>query len=95
VLVVLEVVDDVVELVLLDELLEVVVVGGDVLLELVVVELVVLDDELEELEDELLLDELEVVGGIVLISTCLPWRSCLSSLVPRYWSSWLLCSMSC
>jgi hypothetical protein len=45
--VVLEVVDDVVELVLLDELLEVVVVGGDVLLELVVVELVVLDDELE------------------------------------------------
>lgn len=32
-----------------------------------VVELVVLDDELEELE---------VVGGIVLISTCLPWRSC-------------------
>jgi hypothetical protein len=74
VLVVLEVVDDVVELVELDdELLEVVVVGGDVLLELVVVELVVLDDELE---DELLLDELEVVGGIVLISTCLPWRSC-------------------
>ena len=48
VLVVLEVVDDVVELVELDdELLEVVVVGGDVLLELVVVELVVLDDELE------------------------------------------------
>jgi hypothetical protein len=51
VLVVLEVVDDVVELVVLvvvdDELLEVVVVGGDVLLELVVVELVVLDDELE------------------------------------------------
>ncbi len=46
-MVVLEVVDDVVELVLLDELLEVVVVGGDVLLELVVVELVVLDDELE------------------------------------------------
>jgi len=49
--VVLEVVDDVVELVELvvldDELLEVVVVGGDVLLELVVVELVVLDDELE------------------------------------------------
>jgi len=41
-----------------------------------VVELVVLDDELEELEDELLLDELEVVGGIVLISTCLPSRSC-------------------
>jgi len=72
VLVVLEVVDDVVELVELDdELLEVVVVGGDVLLELVVV-----DDELEELEDELLLDELEVVGGIVLISTCLPSRSC-------------------
>jgi hypothetical protein len=70
VVVVLEVVDDVVELVELDdELLEVVVVGGDVLLELVVVELVVLDDEL-------LLDELEVVGGIVLISTCLPWRSC-------------------
>ncbi len=32
-----------------DELLEVVVVGGDVLLELVVVELVVLDDELLEL----------------------------------------------
>jgi len=65
---VLEVVDDVVELVELDdELLELVVVGGDVLLELVVVELVVLDDELEELEDELLLDELEVVGGIVLI----------------------------
>lgn len=76
VVVVLEVVDDVVELVLLDELLELVVVGGDVLLELVVVELVVLDDELDELEDELLLDELEVVGGIVLISTCLPWRSC-------------------
>ena len=41
-----------------------------------VVELVVLEDELDELEDELLLDELEVVGGIVLISTCLPWRSC-------------------
>jgi hypothetical protein len=45
---VLEVVDDVVELVELDDvLLDVVVVGGDVLLELVVVELVVLDDELE------------------------------------------------
>ena len=44
----LEVVDDVVELVELDDvLLDVVVVGGDVLLELVVVELVVLDDELE------------------------------------------------
>ena len=72
----LEVVDDVVELVELDdELLEVVVVGGDVLLELVVVELVVLDDELEELEDELLLDELEVVGGIVLIIHH-PSRSC-------------------
>ena len=65
----LEVVDDVVELVVLDdELLEVVVVGGDVLLELVVVELVVLDDEL-------LLDELEVVGGIVLINHH-PSRSC-------------------
>ena len=47
-MVVLEVVDDVVELVVVDdELLDVVVVGGDVLLELVVVELVVLDDELE------------------------------------------------
>jgi hypothetical protein len=69
VVVVLEVVDDVVELVELDdELLEVVVVGGDVLLELVVVELV-------ELDDELLLDELEVVGGIVLISHH-PSRSC-------------------
>jgi hypothetical protein len=45
---VLELVDDVVELVELDDvLLDVVVVGGDVLLELVVVELVVLDDELE------------------------------------------------
>ena len=44
----LELVDDVVELVELDDvLLDVVVVGGDVLLELVVVELVVLDDELE------------------------------------------------
>jgi len=46
---VLEVVDDVVELVELDDvLLDVVVVGGDVLLELVVVELVVLDDELDD-----------------------------------------------
>jgi hypothetical protein len=83
---VLEVVDDVVELVELDDvLLDVVVVGGDVLLELVVV-----DDELEELEDELLLDELEVVGGIVLIIHH-PSMSCLSSLVPRYWSWLLLC----
>ncbi len=85
VVVVLEVVDDVVELV---ELVVVEVVDD-------VVELVVLDDELEELEDELLLDELEVVGGIVLISTCLPSRSCLSSLVPRCLSSWSLCSRSC
>ena len=71
------VVDDVVELVELDDvLLDVVVVGGDVLLELVVV-----DDELEELE---------VVGGIVLIIHH-PSMSCLSSLVPRYWSWLLLC----
>jgi len=55
VLVVLVVVLEVLELVVVDdellddELLEVVVVGGDELLELVVVELVVLDDELLEL----------------------------------------------
>ncbi len=60
-----------------------------------VVVLVVVDDELlevvdDELLDELLLDVLEVVGGIVLIIHH-PSMSCLSSLVPRYWSWWLLC----
>jgi hypothetical protein len=53
----------------------------------VVVLVVVLEVVDDELLDELLLDVLEVVGGIVLISTCLPWRSCSSSLVLRYWSS--------
>jgi hypothetical protein len=53
------------------------------------VELLVLEVVDDELLDELLLDVLEVVGGIVLIIHH-PSMSCLSSLVPRYWS-WLLC----
>ena len=55
--------------------------------------LVVLEVVDDELLDELLLDELEVVGGIVLINHH-PSRSCLSSWVPRCWS-WSLCSRSC